>query len=90
MHEKHRANPENTRRKNKEKTRKNQTTKKLQKRKRTKKRRERITSRECPSPRPIKKSPTKRSKKLINRTIQTLKSLLISFLPNTTKDAQRN
>ena len=34
MHEKHRANPENTRRKNKEKTRKNQTTKKNYKRER--------------------------------------------------------
>ena len=56
--------------------------KKLQKRKRTKKRRERITSHESPSPRPIKKSLTKRSKKLINGTIQILKSPLIPFLPN--------
>ena len=53
------------------------------KRERTKKRRERITSRESSSPRPIKKSSTKRSKKLINGTIQILKSPPIPFLPNT-------
>ena len=36
VHEKHIANPENTRRKNKEKTRKNQTTKKITKEKENK------------------------------------------------------
>ena len=76
MQEKHNANP----RENKKEP---DSKKKLQKRKRTKKRRERVTSRKSPSPRPIKKSPTKRSKKLINGTIQILKSPLISFLPNT-------
>ena len=80
-------NTEQTQRKQEEKQSENKkepdNKKKLQKRKRTKKRRERITSRESPSPRPIKKSPTKRSKKLINETIQILKSPPIPFLPNT-------
>jgi len=53
-----------------------------ERRKRAKKRGERITSRESPSPRPIKKSPTKRSKQLIAGNIQILKSPLIPFLPN--------
>ena len=54
-----------------------------QKRKGTKKRREGIIRRESPRPRPIKKSSTKRSKHLITGAIQILKSLSISFLPNT-------
>ena len=62
----------------------------ITKRKRANERRERITSRESSSPRPIKKSPTKRSKHLITKTIQILNSPPISFLPNTPKDAQRN
>ena len=91
MHEEHRANPENTRKKNKEKTKKKKIIHKLiTKRKRAKERRERITSRESPSPRPIKKSPTKRSKHLITGTIQILKSPPIPLLPNTPKDAQQN
>ena len=52
-------------------------------RKGAKKRREGITRHESPSPRPIKKSSTKRSKHLIIRAIQILKSPLIPFLPNT-------
>ena len=62
----------------------------ITKRKRANERRERITSRESPSPGPIKKSPTKRSKHLIIGTIQIFKSPPIPFLPNTPKDAQRN
>ena len=92
MHEEHRANPENTRRR---KQRKNKNKKKpinilITKRKRAKERRERITSRESQNPRPIKKSSTKKSKHLIIGTIQIFKSLPILFLPNTPKDAQRN
>ena len=64
--------------------------KKITKRKRAKERRERITSGESRSPRPIKKSSTKRSKHLITGTIQILKSPPIPFLPNTPKDAQWN
>ena len=91
MHEEHRANPENTRRKKTKKKQKRKSIHRLiTKRKRAKERRERITSRESPSPRPIKKSPTKRSKHLITETIQILKSLPIPFLPNTPKDAQWN
>ena len=90
MQEKHRANPEKTRRKTERKQEKTRQQKKLQKRKRTKKRRERVTRRETPSPRPIKKSLTKRSKNLINSTIQILKSPPIPFLPNTPKDAPWN
>ena len=89
MQEKHRANPEKTSNKQTE-NEKEQNNNKSYKRERTKKRRERVTSRESPSPRPIKKSPTKRSKNLINGTIQILKSSLITFLPNTPKDAQWN
>ena len=84
MHEKHRANPKITRRKKQRKyIKENQETDKLQKRKRAKKRREKITSRESPSPRPIKKSFTERSKHLIIGTIQILKSQPIPFLLNT-------
>ena len=75
-------------RKNKEKTKKKKPIHKLiTKRKRAKERRERITSRESPCLRPIKKSPTKRSKHLITGTIQILKSPPIPLLPNTQKDA---
>ena len=90
MHEKHRANPENTRRKTKKKQKRKPIHRLIIKRKRAKERRERITSCEFPSPRPIKKSSTKRSKHLITRTIQILKSPPIPFLPNTPKNAQRN
>ena len=84
MHEKHRANLENTRRtKQREKKKRKPNNILLQKRKRTKKRRKRITSRDSPCLRPIKKSPTKRSKHLITGAIQILKSSLIPFLPNT-------
>ena len=79
MHKEKRADPKNTKKK-----------KKITKRKRAKKRRERITSGESRSPRPIKKSSTKRSKHLITGTIQILKSPPILFLPNTPKDAQWN
>ena len=79
MHKEKRADPKDTKKK-----------KKFTKRKRAKERRERITSGESRSPRPIKKSSTKRSKHLITGTIQNLKSPLILFLPNTPKDAQRN
>ena len=86
MHEEHRANPENTRRK---KQRKKKTKKPIHrlitKRKRAKERRERITSCESPSLRPINKSPTKRSKHLITRTIQILKSLPIPIPSKYTK-----
>ena len=78
---------------NKEKTTKKKgkpNNKLITKRKRAKERRERITSRESPCLRPIKKSPTKRSKHLIIGIIQILKSPPIPFLPNTPKDAQRN
>ena len=90
MHEEHRANPENTRGKYKRNIKENQTIEKLQKRKGVRKRREGITRRESPCPRPIKKSPTKRSKHLITGTIQILKSPPIPFLPNTPKDARWN
>ena len=91
MHEEHRANPENTRRRKQRKNKKWKPINKLiTKRKRAKERRERITSREFPCPRPIKKSSTKRSKHLITGTIQILKSPPIPFLPNTPKDAQQN
>ena len=87
MHEEYRANPENTRKK---KQKRKPIHKLIAKRKRAKERRERIASRESPSLRPIKKSPTKRSKHLITGTIQILKSPPILFLPNTPKDVQRN
>ena len=74
-------------RKSKEKQKRKPIHKLITMRKRAKERRERITSRESPSPRPIKKSPTKRSKHLITGTIQILKSPPIPFLPNTPKDA---
>ena len=91
MHEEHRASLESTRkRKQRTNTIENQSTEKLQQRMGAKKRREGITRRESPSPRPIKKSSTKRSKYLIIRTIQILKSPLIPFLPNTPEDAQRD
>ena len=83
VQEKHRANPEKTSIKQRENKKEPDNTKKLQKRKRTKKRMERVTSRKSPSPRPIKKSPTKRSKNLINSTIQILKSPPIPFLLDT-------
>ena len=92
MLEEQRANPENTRRRKQRKKKKKKkggkpNNKLITKRKRAKKRRERITSRESPNPRPIKKNSTKRSKHLITRTIQILKSSQILFLPNTPKDA---
>ena len=87
MHKEHRANPENTRRK---KQKRKPIHRLITKRKRAKERRERITSRESLSPRPIKKSSTKRSKHLITKTIQILKSPPIPFLPNTPKDAPWN
>ena len=60
MHEERRANPENIRRRKQRKNKKRKPINKLiTKRKRAKKRRERITSRESPCPRPIKKSSTK-------------------------------
>ena len=90
MHEEHRANPENTRRKRKKKQKRKPIHRLITKRKRANERRERITSHEFPSPRPIKKSSIKRSKYLITVTIQILKSLPIPFLPNTPKDVQRN
>ena len=90
VQEKHRANPEKTSIKQRENEKEPNNKKKLQKRKRTKKRRERVTSCESPSLRPIKKSPTKRSKNLINGTIQILKSPPIPFLPDTPKAAQWN
>ena len=84
MHKEHRANRENTRkgkqRETKKKTKQKENYKKI---KGTKKRRKGITRRECPRPRPIKKSSTKRSKHLITGAIQILKSPLIPFLPNT-------
>ena len=89
MHKEHRADPKDTRRRKQRKNKKRKPTNKLiTKRKRGKERRERITSRESPSPRPIKKSSTKRSKHLISRTIQILKSPPILFLPNAPKDAE--
>ena len=90
MHEEHRANPENTRRKTKKKQKRKPVHRLITKRKRANERRERITSCESPSPRLIKKSSTERSKHLIIGTIQILKSLSIPFLPNTPKNAQRN
>ena len=87
MHEEHRVNLENTRRKTKKKQKRKPIHRLITKRKRAHERRERITSRESPSPGPIKKSPTKRSKHLITGTIQILKSLPIPFLSNTPKDA---
>ena len=90
MHKEHRANPENTGRKTKKKQKRKPIHRLITKRKRANERREIITSRESLSPRPIKKSSTKRSKHLITRTIQILKSPPIPFLPNTPKNAQRN
>ena len=90
MHEEHRANLENTRRKTKKKQKRKPIHRLITKRKRANERRERITSHESPSPRPIKKSSTKRSKHLITGTIQILKSTPILFLPNTPKNAQWN
>ena len=70
MHKEHRADPKDTRRRKQRKNKKRKPTNKLiTKRKRAKERRERITSCESPSPRPIKKSSTKRSKHLITGTI---------------------
>ena len=80
MHKEKRADPKDNKK----------IKKKITKRKRAKERRERITSGESRSPRPIKKSSTKRSKHLITGTIQILKSPPIPFLPNTPKDAQWN
>ena len=69
MHEEHRASLASTRkRKQGTNTIENQTTEKLQQRNGAKKRREGITRRESPSPRPIKKSSTKRSKHPITGT----------------------
>ena len=68
MHEEHRANPENTRRKTKKKQKRKPIHRLITKRKRANERRERITSCESPSPRPIKKSSTKRSKHPITGT----------------------
>ena len=60
MHEEQRANPRNTRRrKQRGKKKKKPNNILITKRKRAKERKERITSRESPCPRPIKKSPTK-------------------------------
>ena len=56
MHEEHRANLENTRRKKKKKQKRKPIHRLITKRKRANERRERITSRESPSPRPIKMS----------------------------------
>ena len=56
MHEEHRANPENTRRKTKKKQERKPIHRLITKRKRANERRERITSHESPSPRPIKMS----------------------------------
>ena len=86
MHEEHRANPKNTRRKTKKKQKRKPIHKLITKRKRANERRERITNRESLSSRPIKKSSTKRSP----GTIQILKPPPIPFLPNTPKNAQRN
>ena len=88
-HKEQKIDPEDTRRRKKEKKQKRKPTNKLiTKRKRAKERRERITSHESLSPRPIKKSYSKRSKHLITETIQILKSPPIPFLPNIPKDAQ--
>ena len=62
MHEEQIANLENTRRKQRKKKPINTL---ITKRKRAKERNEKINSCESPCPRPIKKSPTKRSKHLI-------------------------
>ena len=59
MCEKHRANPENTRRRKQKKQKRKPNNRLNTKRKRAKKRGERITSCDSPSPRPIKKRPTK-------------------------------
>ena len=90
MHEEHRVKLENTRRKKKKKQKRKPIHRLITKRKRSKERRETITSCESLSPRPIKKSLTKRSKHLITGTIQIFKSPPIPFLPNTPKNAQRN
>ena len=90
MHEEHRANLENTRIGKQRDIKENQTIEKLQKRKGAKNRRKGTTRRECPHPRPIKKSSTKRSKHIITGAIQILKSPPILFLPNTPYDAQRD
>ena len=89
MEEEQKANPENTRRR-KQRKKKKPNNILITERKRAKEKMEKITSRESPSPRPIKKSSTKRSKHLITGTIQILKNLPIPFLPNTPKNAQRN
>ena len=81
MHEKHRANQHYKKKKKKKKRKPNSRL--ITKEKRTKKIRKRITSREFPSLRPIKKSSTKRSKNMISETIQVLKSLPIPPLPKT-------
>ena len=90
MHEEHRANLENTRRKTKKKQERKPIHRLIIKRRRANERREKITSHESPSSRPIKKSSTERSKYLLTGTIQILKSPPIPFLPNTPKNAQRN
>ena len=91
MHEEAKIKPRKYKKKKTEKKQKRKPNNTLiTKRKRAKERRERITSCESPSPRPIKKSSTKRSKHLNTGTIQILKSPPIPFLPNTPKDAQRN
>ena len=76
MLDNHRANSENLKEKKTEEKQKQgkPNNKLITKRKIAKGRRERITSRESPIPRPIKKSSSERSKHLITGTIQILKS----------------
>ena len=57
--------------------------KKLITKERSKERNERITRSESSSPRPIKKGTTERSKQLVFRTFNVLKSMPITLLPNT-------
>ena len=54
MHEKHRANPKITRKGKEKRNKRKPSNRLITKKKRAKKRRERITSRESPSPKPIK------------------------------------
>ena len=71
------------RKKQKKTTKQTKTNKELITKERTKEQRERITRGESPSPRPIKKRTTKRSKQLVIGFVHVLKSSPISLPPNT-------
>ena len=79
--------------KNKENTfflRSKKTRRILTTKERTKKHRERITKGQSPSPRPVEKGATERSKQLVVSAFHVLKRSPISLSPNTPHQAQQN